>query len=276
MTVVAARIIPLTTGNTNHQDYIEQLVAHYRGKIVHYNRHAFIATFEGPSKAVHCSIDLLATSKQLDVQFAIGIHIKECVVDGSHPISHEARSIIEAIMKQTKPNQVIVTQTIKHLLSGAGLSFTPYQKIFEPISGESLTLLMVKDRLRSSVQRDRPNPQQLLKNSSLLENVLQSIDNHLSNESFGIDMLCKEIGISERQLQRKLKSTTNKSPNQLIRSVQLHRAKELIMSDKGTIVEIAFQTGFSDPSYFAKCFKQEFGVTPSSLVHESVIMSEMS
>ncbi|MEM6843959.1 MAG: alpha/beta fold hydrolase [Bacteroidota bacterium] len=269
-TIVAARIMPVSPIGTDNKDLIKQFIAHYGGKIVHYNHQAFIATFEGPSKAVHCSTDLLAANQQFNAQFAVGIHIKECVVDGSHPISVEARNIIEAILKQTEPNQVIVTQTIKHLLSGAGLNFTPYKTIFEPISGESLTLLMVKDHLRSNVQLDRPDPKQLLKNGSLLENVLQSIDNHLSNEFFGIEMLCKEIGISERQLQRKLKSTTNKSPNQLIRSVRLHRAKELIANNQGNIVEIAFQTGFSDPSYFSKCFKKEFGVTPSSLVQESV------
>ncbi len=269
-TIVAARIIPFKTTRTDNREFIEQFIANYRGEIVHDNHHAFIATFEGPSKAVHCSIDLLTASQQIDAQLAIGIHIKECVVDGSHPISGDARSIIEEIMNQTKPNQVIVTQTIRHLLSGAGLNFTPYKTIFEPISGESVTLLTVKDRLRANAELDNPNPKQLLKNGSLLEDVLQCIDHHLSNELFGVEVLCEEVGISERQLQRKLKSTTNKSPNQLIRSVRLHRAKELIMSNKGNIVEIAFQTGFSDPSYFAKCFKKEFGVTPSSLVPESV------
>ncbi|WKN43202.1 alpha/beta fold hydrolase [Tunicatimonas pelagia] len=269
-TIVAARVIPFGSTNTDNKDFLEQFTARYGGKIVHYNHRAFIATFEGPSKAVHCSTDLLATSQQLDAQLAIGVHIKECVVDGAHPISTEARNIVEAILTETKPDQVIITQTIKHLLSGAGLSFTPYKTIFEPTSGESLTLLMVKDRLRSNEQLDRPNHEKLLKNGSLLENVLQTIDNHLSNELFGVDILCEEIGISERQLQRKLKSTTNKSPNQLIRSVRLHRAKELIISNECNIVEIAFQTGFSDASYFSKCFKKEFGVTPSSLVQESV------
>ncbi|MEM8863542.1 MAG: helix-turn-helix domain-containing protein, partial [Chloroflexota bacterium] len=269
-TIVAARIIPFESTDTDNKDFIKQFIAPYGGKMVHYNHQTFITTFEGPSKAVHCSTDLLAASQQLNAQLAIGIHIKECVVDGSHPISIEARNIIEEILTQTKPNQVIVTQTIKHLLSGAGLNFTPYKTIFEPTSGESLTLLMVKDHLRSNAQLGLPDPKQLLKNGSLLENVLQTIDSHLSNEFFGVEVLCEEIGISERQLQRKLKSTTNKSPNQLIRSVRLHRAKELIINNKGNIVEIAFQTGFSDPSYFAKCFKKEFGVTPSSLVSESV------
>ncbi len=269
-TIVAARIIPRKTVDTNNQEFIEQFVAHYRGKIIQYNHKGFIATFEGPSKAVHCSIDLLPATQQLNAQLAIGIHIKECVVDGPYPINGEVKSTLEGILNQTKANQVVVTRTVKHLLSGAGLSFTPYKTILDSASGESRTLLIVKDRFETNVQSDHSNPKQPLKNGSLLENVLQSIDNHLSNEFFGIEMLCQEIGISERQLQRKLKLTTNKSPNQLIRSVRLHRAKELIISNKGNIVEIAFQTGFSDPSYFAKCFKKEFGATPSSLVQESI------
>ena len=101
------------------------------------------------------------------------------------------------------------------------------------------------------------------KNDSFVENVLQCIDAHLSNEQFGVEMLCREVGISERQLQRKLKAVTNKSPNQLITSVRLHRAKELIHLQKGTIAEVSFQTGFSNPSYFSKCFKKEFGLSPS-------------
>jgi pimeloyl-ACP methyl ester carboxylesterase/AraC-like DNA-binding protein len=269
-TIMATRIIPLKTPDIDNREFIEQFIANYRGEIVHYNHHTFIATFAGPSKAVHCSIDLLATTQQIGAQLAIGVHIKECVVDGSHPINGDARSIMEAIMNQTKPNQVIVTQTIKNLLSGAGLNFTPYKTIFESAFGESVTLLTVKDHLRNHIEPDQTHPKQLLKNGSLLEDVLQCIDHHLSNEIFGVDALCEEIGISERQLQRKLKLTTNKSPNQLIRSVRLHRAKELILSNEGNIVEIAFQTGFSDPSYFAKCFKKEFGITPSSLVPEIV------
>jgi AraC-like DNA-binding protein len=103
-------------------------------------------------------------------------------------------------------------------------------------------------------------------NDSFLEDVLQSIDANLENELFGVEMLCRELGISERQLQRKLKATTNKSPNQLISSVRLHRAKELMISKKYNISEIAYKTGFSNPAYFSKCFKKEFGLSPSELI----------
>ena len=87
----------------------------------------------------------------------------------------------------------------------------------------------------------------------------------MSNESFGIETLCADIGVSERQLQRKLKSVANKTPNQLVRSVRLHKAKELLLSSGHDITHAAYQTGFSSLSYFTKCFRKEFGMAPTEV-----------
>jgi len=76
------------------------------------------------------------------------------------------------------------------------------------------------------------------------------------------------VGVSERQLQRKLKSIANKTPNQMIRSVRLHRAKELLIERKRGVSEAAFDIGFSSLSYFTKCFKKEFGMAPTDLLRE--------
>lgn len=103
------------------------------------------------------------------------------------------------------------------------------------------------------------------KNDFLLKCVLQCIDENLSNKQFSVEILSLEVGLGERQLQRKLKAITNKSPNQLIRSVRLHRAKSLLIKRSATITEIAFLTGFANPSYFSKVFKKEFGIRPSEL-----------
>lgn len=103
------------------------------------------------------------------------------------------------------------------------------------------------------------------KNEFLLKRVLHCIDENLNNGQFSVEMLCQEIGLSERQLQRKLKVITKKSPNQLIRSVRLQRAKALLLQRSATIAEVAFLTGFANPSYFSKVFKKEFGVRPSEL-----------
>lgn len=103
------------------------------------------------------------------------------------------------------------------------------------------------------------------KDDFLLERVLQCIDKNLNNGQFSVEILCQEIGLSERQLQRRLKAITNKSPNQIIRSVRLNQAKVLLLQRSATIAEVAFLTGFSTPSYFSKVFKKEFGISPSEL-----------
>ncbi|MGB5818532.1 MAG: alpha/beta fold hydrolase [Saonia sp.] len=264
-TIIVGRVISSDANSPKQQELIGQYVEQCRGNIVQYDTQTFTATFEGPSKAVHCSIDLVDAIQGLNAQLAIGIHIKECLV--GNPVSKETEDFAASILRQPVPGQILLTQTIKNLLVGAGLSFTPYKTVFETESGESLLLFSITKKPRHNIQPNRVDHTRLPQNDSFLENVIQSIDSHLSNEYFGVEMLCKEIGVSERQLQRKLKAIIDKSPNQLISSVRLHRAKELLLSQQNTIAEIAFQTGFSNPSYFSKCFKKEFVVSPSDLIN---------
>jgi pimeloyl-ACP methyl ester carboxylesterase/AraC-like DNA-binding protein len=264
-TIISARILPPQEDYDDHQELIGRFVAQYRGEIVQLNGHTLIATFEGPSKAAHCCIDLIDALKSLSIQLAIGIHIKEGIVNESHFISRETDNFIGLLLGEAKPDQILITQAVKFLLSGAGLNMVLCKTIFEPVSGEQLGLYMITDHLGSDTPSDKPRPRQLPQNSSFLENVLQSIDAHLGDELYGVEILCNEMSISERQLQRKLKAITNKAPNQLISSVRLHRAKELLLEQNDNIAEIAFKTGFSNPSYFSKCFKKEFGISPSEL-----------
>ncbi|WP_234571301.1 alpha/beta fold hydrolase [Rhodohalobacter sp. 614A] len=265
-TIVATRITSPENKSVDYQALIQQYVEQYRGNIVQWNNHTFIATFEGPSKAVHCSIDLMDAFRDKNAGLSTAIHIKEAAVDEAHFIRDETKKFFDSILQQAQRNQILLTQTVKNLLSGAGLSFNPFKTFFDTQSGETFSLFSVIDQMDGGNHQASPYPKQFPQNGSLLENVLQSIDSHLDDESFGVETLCKEIGISERQLQRKLKAVTNKSPIQLISSVRLHRAKELLLGSDQNIAEIAYQTGFSSPSYFSKCFKKEFGLSPSALL----------
>ncbi|QSE98710.1 alpha/beta fold hydrolase [Fulvivirga lutea] len=265
-TVVAVRLISNGEENINSQELVNQRVAQYRGKIVQYDNDSFTAVFEGPSKAVHCCLDLFETFGSSNVQLAAGIHITEGFVDETYYLSDKTKDLNHSILEPAEPNQILITQPVKFLLSGAGLTITQYKTIVDPLSGEAQPLFMVMDHLDENSRSDITIKNKLPLNDSFLESVLQIIDKHLSDEFFGVEMLCREIGMSERQVQRKLKAISNKSPNQLISSVRLHRAKELILKNENNIAEIAFQTGFSNPSYFSKSFKKEFGASPSDLV----------
>lgn len=268
-TVVAGRIRSSDQQDDHTKELIKHYVTQFRGKIVLYNRYMFIALFKGPSKAVHCSIDLANALRKTHVELALGVHVKECSLSDQHSITAEKQDFVESVISQIKPNEILVTQTVKHLLSGAGIAFKPHPGITTSFLDESLALFSVKNDLQT--KHDAAFIQKLAQplNDSLIENVLQSIDSHLGDESYGLNKLCKDIGISERQLQRKLKAITNKSPNQLISSVRLHRAKELIMAkDDQNITEISYKIGFSNPSYFSKCFRKEFGIRPSDLMNQ--------
>ncbi len=97
-TLLAARILPFDRVTTNPQEVINQLVKRYRGEIVQYNNEIFTAVFEGPSKSVHCGLDMIGVLQSLNVQLAIGIDIKESAVDEIHFISAKTQKLIEAIL----------------------------------------------------------------------------------------------------------------------------------------------------------------------------------
>ncbi|HCI70400.1 MAG TPA: hypothetical protein DHV30_07300 [Balneola sp.] len=86
---------------------------------------------------------------------------------------------------------------------------------------------------------------------------------HLSDELFGIEHICKEMGVSRTQLHRKLKALTNKSTSIFIRDIRLIEAQKLIKKTNYTISEIAYKVGFGDPNYFSKLYSEKFNYSPS-------------
>jgi transcriptional regulator GlxA family with amidase domain len=167
------------------------------------------------------------------------------------------------VTKQSVSNQVILNQTVKNLLTETNVSFVPHNRMFETVFGDSYLLFTTSQKQNGQLQKEEST--KVAQKKVFIERVIQVINKHMNNECFGVEMLCKEMGISERQLQRKIKAIVKKSPNQLISSMRLNLAKELINSTEYTISEIAFKTGFSNPSYFSKCFKKEFSICPSDL-----------
>jgi len=265
-TIVFGHITPSAVDKSTHKNSINRYVMQHKGTVVYSNEQKFIATFNGPSKAVQSSIDLVKAIREQNLELAIAIHIKECSIGGD-TIYEETEALNTLLSAQSKPNQIVLTQTVKNLLVGADVSFTPYRTIFDTGSGKSFLLFTISEKSIHHLQTNKINESRLPQNNSFLDKVLLNINNHMSNEYFSVEMLCKEIGVSERQLQRKLKAIINKTPSKLICSLRLHRAKELILSKQDNIAEVAFQMGFSSPSYFSKCFKKEFSVSPSDLVN---------
>ncbi len=105
---------------------------------------------------------------------------------------------------------------------------------------------------------------------TFLMKVMASIERFMGDETFSVESLARDVAMSYSQLHRKLTALLNQSPNQLIRSVRLQRAKDLIERDAGTISEIAYTVGFGSPAYLTKCFHEQFGILPSQLKRKTV------
>lgn len=261
-TLMTARVIsPKKSVGDDHWKSINETIETHQGQVIYRNGHNFLSNFKGPSKAAYCSLDLMKIAKENDIKLAIGIHIQECSLASS--IEGETKLFVESILDPAEPNQIYVTQTVRYLLAGTRLYFEPYSRVnFETISGESLQLFTIVTNDLTEGIHSNGFPKKLIQNDSFVQQALKIINLNLNNQSFGVMMLGKEIGLSERQLQRKIKIIFNKAPGQLISQVRLLKAKELLQKDNN-ITEVAYQTGFTNPSYFSKLFKQAFGLSPS-------------
>lgn len=85
----------------------------------------------------------------------------------------------------------------------------------------------------------------------------------LEESEFNIPLLCRELGMSQSALYRKIKSLTGVSIQIFIKKIRIKRAAQLLLSEDMTVTEIAFSLNFSDLKYFRKCFKEQFKMTPS-------------
>lgn len=88
------------------------------------------------------------------------------------------------------------------------------------------------------------------------------IQRHMVESEFSVEVMGSEVGLSRVQLYRKVKALTGLSPVELLRKSRLVKAEQLLRSKDMNISEAAYAVGFTSPSYFSKCFKDEFGMQP--------------
>ncbi len=98
-----------------------------------------------------------------------------------------------------------------------------------------------------------------------LNKVMQAVEKNMSEDDFGVEELAKEVAMSRSQLHRKLVALTGQSPSEVLRNTRLLRAIELLQKKAATPSEVAYKVGFNSHTYFSKCFKEEFGVSPSEV-----------
>ena len=104
------------------------------------------------------------------------------------------------------------------------------------------------------------------KDIDFIQSLKSFIDENIMDQDLNVDILSEHFAVSLTQLNRKIKSLTGLTPNNLIKSLRLRKAYRLIREEGLRVSEAAYQTGFNDPNYFTTCFKKEFGKNPSQIV----------
>ena len=144
--------------------------------------------------------------------------------------------------------------------------------LYKPFNAEELlvrveNLIEIRRQLRarfSEMVIIKPSDIEITSaDAAFLEHVREVVEEQLSDGAFSVEMLADEVGLSRRQLDRRLKGLTKLSASGFIRKMRLERAAQLLEQGAGNVSEVAQAVGFQHPWHFTKLFHQAFGVPPS-------------
>lgn len=100
----------------------------------------------------------------------------------------------------------------------------------------------------------------------LVTKIKNLIEENIDDPELSSSFICKELGLSSSKLYRKITELTDLSPNEFIKTIRLKKSAHLLRTRNYNVSEVADMVGFKDPFYFSKCFKKQFGRSPSALI----------
>jgi len=215
------------------------------GREVEHPGSNFIASFNSASRALHCALAITEAIQEAGGKatgFKIGIHAGE-PIEKSEQLFGDALKMASSICTVAGDLQVAITGVIKELVA----------KDIIANKRNAVFSLSAADE-------------------TLLHCLYEQLEANWREPEFSLENYCQAMAMSQSQLYRKTISLTGLSPNVLLKDFRLEKAKELMQKKHYSIAQVTFESGFSSPSYFTKCFKNKYGLLPHAyldLVNES-------
>ncbi|MEA4981769.1 MAG: helix-turn-helix transcriptional regulator, partial [Paludibacter sp.] len=103
------------------------------------------------------------------------------------------------------------------------------------------------------------------RDEKLLNAIKEFVNENIENENLSVSDITQAVGVSRTVLHVKMRNLLDMSISEYVRTLRLNKAKELLLEGLN-ISETAYQTGFSDPNYFSKCFKKKYGSSPTEYI----------
>jgi class 3 adenylate cyclase len=221
-----------------HKNTIRKAIKRHGGREVKYMRDGFIISFSSSLKALNCAKEIQNNITNLNNP---EIQIR-CGLSAGPPVTESAEFFGQAV---NLAQRLCNAGTSGHIMVSA--------EIKEQMLEESSNAFIDK-KIIALNQKDE----------EFLNHVMNIIESCWDNISFDINSFSRKSGLSKAQLYRKLTSLCGYSPNDFIKEYRLKKTLESIEKQKGNVAEIAYQSGYSSPSYFSKCFLKRFGILPSA------------
>ena len=213
----------------------------FEGNVVSWENDNILTSFLSEENGINCAVDIqnkfTGLSNEDDIKFSVSVGLNfGAPVTKSGNLFGDVINLAKKLGYIAGENQILISSSLGKAYNE--LKFKTGMKI------GFITVLSSR-------------------HENFLIKLFDSLEKNWNKEEFNIESLVKQFGMSRAQLYRKITDLTGYSPNSFIREVRLKNAVKLIETQKGNISEIAYETGFNNPSYFSKCFQQKFGILPS-------------
>lgn len=222
-----------------HNETIRKNLLLHRGSDVEHGGDGFIISFTSAANAVACALAIKKDMSLIDTTI-LGLKM---AINGGEPIEKSNKLFGDAIQLAnylcaiSNGSQIAVASNVKELVSKDHFHNT----------ANSLLFLSPQDEL-------------------LLQLLFNKLEEKWQDAEFDIPEYCQAMAMSQSQLYRKTTALTGMSCNILLKEFRLEKAKELMKKQHYTISQITFDSGFTSPSYFTKCFKKKYGLLPIAYI----------
>lgn len=222
----------------NQNGYITDSINKFKGRIVKQRIDYFLASFDSVTHAVSCALkmqeafeeNLNNPPKRLKIGLCAGIPVSE-----KEGIFEDTIQMAERLCNFVK-GLIVITSEIRDLYESENLNIT--------IDKKYMTMLYQDDE-------------------EFLKLLMDYTEKEWNNPALSADEFSKSLGYSKSQFYRKMISLTGTSPNSFIKNYRLKKAMESLKKGNENISGIAYETGFTTPAYFSKCFQKAYGILPS-------------
>lgn len=203
---------------------------------------SLVSVFDSTQQALKCAVHLrrnlldrrtTAENDEWNIVFKMGLAAGQPLTERGDLFS-DTITLARRLCRVANPNEIILSSAIQDRCNIDEIIINP----------EAVRILTARDQ-------------------DFISDLFSISEEKLADEYFTVDSLSRKIGMSRPQLYRKVISLTGKSPNDFLRDLRMDKALSLIRKKAGNISEIALEVGYSNPSYFARCFQMRYGCTPS-------------